>query len=168
MVVYKGTDRVGEGYCEFDPEFKMYPERVKSEQARVVGQESWEELFNHVVTLENDMLFNTAEKMKFRNVRNGKLVYGNYYLRKSDLELKKECLIKSSGCAVCGFDTKEKYGKDFEGLMEVHLVKEYDEKNLTAEDLVSVCPDCHRALHSKPDGGFYEIDGLRKIMARKQ
>lgn len=183
MVVYKGTTVVGKGYCEFDKDFNDHLDDVKKEQMRVILHKQWEELFEHVVPLENDILFNSAEKMKYRTIKDRKRDYGDFYLREQDLKLKNECLEKNGkACSICGFDPVKKYGKGFENLIEVHLLnppflnkqeatpnesKPCDQSEPTAADLVPVCPNCHRALHSKPDG-VYTPDELKEIIKKNK
>lgn len=196
MVVYKGTTRVGDGYCEFDKDFNDHLVDVRKEQKRVILHKQWEELFEHVVPIENDILFNSAEKMKYRTIKDGKRNYGDFYLREQDLKLKNECLEgKAKVCIVCGFDPVKKYGKGFENLIEVHLLnppfkykkkekttpndpkpcdqskptaddsQPCEQREPTANDFVLVCPDCHRALHSKPDG-LYTTDELKDLIEK--
>lgn len=71
-------------------------------------------------------------------------------------------------CAICGFDFARAYGPDFAGIVQVHhvvplhAVAEEHEVD-PVRDLIPVCPNCHVALHSKPDG-TYLPDELRRLM----
>ena len=73
-------------------------------------------------------------------------------------------------CAVCGFDSAKVYGPQFAGIIDVHHrvpLSEIREDHVVdpVRDLVPLCPNCHRAIHSKPGGGVYSIDELRAMMA---
>lgn len=71
-------------------------------------------------------------------------------------------------CAICGFDFSHTYGPTFAGIIQVHHIvplhvtgKEHEVDPM--HDLIPVCPNCHVALHSKPDG-TYLPDELRALM----
>ena len=82
----------------------------------------------------------------------------------------REACIRHYGtkCTVCGMEFGEKYGAQFEGIIEVHHIKPVSE---TAEeyyvdpvhDLRPLCPNCHRMIHAKV-GGVYSIEELREII----
>ncbi|WP_453993298.1 HNH endonuclease [Bacillus nitroreducens] len=84
-----------------------------------------------------------------------KQYYGNRYERKAKNRLK-AIEIHGTQCAVCDFKFEEVYGELGKDFIEIHHVKplstlggaiEIDAKN----DLVPVCPNCHRMLHRKRD-----------------
>lgn len=98
---------------------------------------------------------------------------GEEYLRHSiarerNPRNRKMCiLLHGAQCKVCGFDGTDKYGSGFE-LVEVHHIeplssfeggKVFD----PAEDLVPLCPNCHRAIHKRSPP--YTLDELRALMA---
>lgn len=73
-------------------------------------------------------------------------------------------------CAICGFDFAKVYGPQFAGIIQVHHIMPLHETGKAHEvdpvrDLIPVCPNCHVALHAKPDG-TYTPDELRAIMKR--
>lgn len=75
--------------------------------------------------------------------------------------------VQGSACKVCGFDFGAVYGEAFAGKIEVHHIKpisEIGEEYLVdpVRDLLPVCPNCHRMLHSKPDGVF-SIEELKML-----
>ncbi|MCI9129216.1 MAG: hypothetical protein HFJ65_02695 [Eggerthellaceae bacterium] len=75
-------------------------------------------------------------------------------------------------CVVCGMNFEEEYGSDFAGIIDVHHLaplsqKEGDHLVDPIEDIVPVCPNCHRMLHRKRDG-VYSPDELRAIIGREQ
>lgn len=65
------------------------------------------------------------------------------------------CLsVHGERCNACGFVPSEKYGEEFGRIIEVHHIeplseveraRPYDPKN----DLVPLCPNCHRAIHCR-------------------
>lgn len=69
-------------------------------------------------------------------------------------------------CEVCGFDFGKMYGKEFEGKIHIHHLKEIsligEEYEIDAEkDLIPICPNCHMVAHSrKPAITPEEIRGL--------
>ena len=72
-------------------------------------------------------------------------------------------------CMVCGMDFGEMYGPEFAGTIDVHHRVPLSEirKDYVVDpvrDLVPVCPNCHRALHSKPGGGVYTVEELRSLL----
>lgn len=75
--------------------------------------------------------------------------------------------VHGSACKVCGFDFGKAYGAAFTGKIEVHHIKPVSE--IGAEyvvdplrDLIPVCPNCHRMLHSKADG-VYTVEELKAM-----
>ena len=82
----------------------------------------------------------------------------------------REACIAAHGvvCSICGFDFGKAYGPRFSGIVQVHHIvplsvvdSEHDVDPVT--DLITVCPNCHVALHSK-HGGVYTPGELRDIM----
>ena len=72
-------------------------------------------------------------------------------------------------CAVCGFDSAKVYGPRFAGIIDVHHrvpLNEIREDHVVdpIADLVPLCPNCHRAIHSKPGGGAYSVEELRAML----
>ncbi|MCI5873549.1 MAG: HNH endonuclease [Clostridiales bacterium] len=57
-------------------------------------------------------------------------------------------------CEICGFDFGEVYGKEFEGKIHIHHIKEIsmisEEYVIDAtKDLIPICPNCHMVAHSR-------------------
>jgi 5-methylcytosine-specific restriction protein A len=80
---------------------------------------------------------------------------------------KKECL-KHYGrkCVLCGFEDENSKYKNID-IIEVHHLKpmsEIDQEYIVSpiEDLRPVCPNCHRALHSKVPA--YSIEELKIVL----
>lgn len=167
IVVYKQSGKVGKGYDEFEPNYKKNPKLVEDEQNRVFGQKNWNGLFDGVAVWANDIILNDNIHVPFKPVTEGELVDSHILVHKRDSRLRDEC-INSKGriCFVCNCDLEKIYGKDFGNLIEVHHKNPIasGKRETTLDDLVPVCPNCHRALHSKPNGG-YTLEELKELMA---
>ena len=96
-----------------------------------------------------------------------KQYYGNRYERKAKNRLK-AIEIHGTQCAVCDFKFEEVYGELGKDFIEIHHVKplstldgaiEIDAEN----DLVPVCPNCHRMLHRIRDK-VLSVDELKEII----
>lgn len=65
-------------------------------------------------------------------------------------------------CAICGFDSAKVNGVP--GIVEVHhlhpLADGEERQTGPTKDLIPVCPNCHRILHSK-DVGVYTPNKVR-------
>ena len=77
-------------------------------------------------------------------------------------------------CNCCGFDFEKKYGELGKNFIEVHHVvplssrKECIVPNI-ANDLVCLCPNCHRMIHRKKDNGaIYTVDELKEKRAEAE
>lgn len=168
IVVYKNSGKVGSGYAEFDPKYTK--QSVKQEQSDVFSQDSWEGLSQNVVTWTNDIVLNDVAKLLPRIVIEGEVVDRHVWVRKRDAKLRKESLDeKGAVCSICGFDPVKLYGKGFENIIEVHHINPINTgmRETTIDDLIPVCPNCHRALHSKP-GGVYAPDELKEIIKKNK
>lgn len=80
--------------------------------------------------------------------------------------------VHGATCAICGFDFGAVYGTSFSGTIDVHHRTPLNEirENYAVDpvrDLVPVCPNCHRILHSKPGGGVYTVDEVRAMLAQR-
>lgn len=74
-------------------------------------------------------------------------------------------------CAICGFDFGKAYGSELAGTIDVHHRRPLSEIREgyvvdPVRDLVPVCPNCHRVLHSKPGGGAFTVDEVRAMLKR--
>lgn len=75
-------------------------------------------------------------------------------------------LLHGAQCKVCGFDGTKKYGSGFD-LVEVHHIEplsSFEGGRIfnPAEDLVPLCPNCHRAVHKRSPP--YTLMELRALM----
>jgi predicted HNH restriction endonuclease len=83
---------------------------------------------------------------------------------------RKICIEKNgTRCVVCGFDSKEKYDTINKNIIEVHHIMPISDFNGEthhidpAKDLQPVCPNCHRAIHTKnPPYSIAELCALLK------
>lgn len=81
-------------------------------------------------------------------------------------EARKICLeLKGTQCAICGFDSSAIYGVP--GIIDVHHLDPLSDggkrETNPERDLIPLCPNCHRAVHSKP-GGVYSVDEIKGKM----
>ena len=166
LVVYKGTDIVGTGYSEFAADFENDSEIAKIDQEKVFAQKSWEKIYKNVSDWNNDILLNDVENTRISATEGELSEMTNVFVRKRDALLRNECLKqKGKVCSICGFDPVKKYGKGFENIIEVHHLDPIagGKRETTIDDLIPVCPNCHRALHSKPDG-LYKPNDLKDLI----
>lgn len=157
LAVYKGNGNVGTGYEEFEPAFKTNPEVAKKEQEKVWNNTEWDGLSSVVVEPDGiwSETFKEGTPMNVKRtvpLRNGKL-------RKLCLE-QKGCV-----CAVCGFDPKKVFGEGFERTIEVHHLYPVanGEREVTVDDLIPVCANCHKALHAKCGAEPYTPEELKEL-----
>lgn len=84
-----------------------------------------------------------------------------------NIKAKNKCIeIHGRKCFVCGFSDYEKFGTKI-GIIEVHHlipISEIKENYIInpIDDLIPLCPNCHRAIHSKIPA--YSIQELQKII----
>ena len=82
---------------------------------------------------------------------------------------RQRCLdARGTACTVCGMDFGKVYGPEFKGMIEVHHIVPLSHIHRghvvnPVKDLIPVCPNCHRALHSKKEGVFTAQE-LKKFM----
>lgn len=94
-----------------------------------------------------------------------KIIVNKYERNK---KARKECINHyGAKCYICGFDFESKYGTIGKGIIEVHhkkalyqIKKEY--KVNPIEDLVPLCPNCHRVIHSRKPS--YDVEELKSIL----
>lgn len=161
IVVYKDSNKVGKGYSEFEPDFERNPQIAKDEQKKVFAQGSWEKLSKNAATWANDIQLNDAT-----TAIEGEAIDSRIVVYKRDASLREKCLReKGRKCYICGFEPAKRYGAGFENIIEVHHINPVSAgvRETTLDDLIPVCPNCHRVLHSK-DGGVYAPEDIKKIV----
>lgn len=179
MVVTKSGGTPSGGFIE--PYRKLHPlatgmsedEICILEQERIRTYENWQGFLDHlgiehqVKKTSTTPLSADSAKHYFEYVqkKNGmmefELTYRNRTAREKCLEL------QGMRCAVCGFDSMEKYG--IPGIIHVHHkdpVADMDDKREVdpAVDLVPLCPNCHALVHSKKNSsGVYKKEDVYTI-----
>lgn len=159
IVVYKFSAKVGNGYKEFDPNYTQ--KSVDDEQKKVFSQTLWNGLSQTVATWANDIQLNDAT-----TAIEGEAIDNRVVVYKRDAGLRERCLReKGRKCYICGFEPTKKYGDGFENIIEVHHVNPVSAgvRETTLNDLIPVCPNCHRVLHSKVDG-VYDPEYIKQIV----
>ena len=77
---------------------------------------------------------------------------------------------KGYTCKCCGFDFEKKYGELGKNFIEVHHVVPLASRKECIvpdvdNDLVCLCPNCHRMIHRKKENGeIYKVEELQKII----
>lgn len=71
-------------------------------------------------------------------------------------------------CVVCGMNFEEVFGEEFSGIIDIHHLNPISQKSGDhlvdpIEDMVPLCPNCHRMIHRKKDG-VYSPDELRRLV----
>lgn len=103
----------------------------------------------------------------YSGVENRKLVL-RHILRERDshiatLRKQKDNFI----CKICGFDFSKVYGKLGKNFAEAHHRIPLNTNNLvrktTIDDLITVCPNCHRMLH-RMTGSSSDVQKLQKLL----
>ena len=85
--------------------------------------------------------------------REGKLKQMELSARERDPQVRAMALAcRGVVCEICGLNFAERYGDFASGCVEVHHLNQLSlagvqGTNTTIEDLLVVCPNCHRALH---------------------
>lgn len=138
--------QLGEWIVDNDKTIKAFPQY---EQQLLAPQELPDEIF--IEGSMKDILTNRYE----RNVKARSRCLAHY----------------GPVCQICGMDFSKTYGECFKGIVEVHHRKPLNEIKQDyivdpVKDLIPVCPNCHRALHSKPDG-VYTAEEIKMIMLKE-
>jgi len=77
-------------------------------------------------------------------------------------------------CVICGFNSRDTYGEDVEGLIHVHHIRPLSEIGESyvvdpISDLRPVCPNCHAVIHSRnPQYSLDEVATLLKTGGRRK
>jgi predicted HNH restriction endonuclease len=96
----------------------------------------------------------TKEQLKEFRLE-GEAVEKSLSVRERDPRIRKEILKKYGySCCICGFNFKDIYG-NYEECIEVHhlspLAKRAKGEKTDIDDLIVLCPNCHRAIHKSED-----------------
>ena len=88
--------------------------------------------------------------------------------QENDFEHKKQACIDYYGaiCDICGFDFGYTYGEAYESCIEVHNIhnekEEISETTDPIADLIPICCNCHRIIHSQVP--MLSIEKIRKMV----
>ena len=103
----------------------------------------------------------------------GKTKYRFSSYHERNLKLRAEAIkIHGLKCEVCGFDFEATYGPHGTGFIEVHHLKpvsslERSTKVDPRNDMIVVCPNCHRMLHRKKDNVLTPVE-LKRMLKTPQ
>lgn len=162
LAVYSDSGRVGRGYTEFEPNFEKDESLAEAEKERVWANDDWSSLSADI--RESDCVWSNG---KGREVERQEVTTK---VPVRDMALRNACL-KEKGrvCIICGFDGSKVYGKNFNNVIEVHHKNPVSNgvRVTTTEDLIPVCPNCHRALHSR-QGEPYTVEDLEAIVKKNK
>jgi 5-methylcytosine-specific restriction protein A len=121
-------------------------------------------------------ILNKHNSISFENEINsyyeGDLKQVTTTIRKRNIEARNECIkIKGAKCRVCKFDFEKAFGELGKGFIHVHHINPISDKKgeyeITPDDLVPVCPNCHAMLHRKKDITL-SIEELKEIIEQNK
>lgn len=174
MVVNQQTLRPAEGwYAQFD---LLYPELAKLDGVEkrskakdsVLACTDWSDLYAHYGIEEPAPKTSMTKETEFRLYVEGtrESTLKAREEAKRSFDARKRCLeLKGMACLICGFDSEKTYGVP--GIVEVHHLHPLADggERITdpSKDLIPVCPNCHRILHSK-DTGIYTPNEVREML----
>lgn len=168
---------MSEIFKQIDPDFKGFNQ---SNQKKGVGllPAIFQYVTNESGTIEpkhnESILPEEIDENEEKHLKEGqkKIIVVNAYERNS--EARARCLKyykKLNGghikCEICGFNFGKFYGKEFEGKIHIHHLKEIasigEEYEINAEkDLIPICPNCHMVVHSRKPA--ITIDEMRELL----
>lgn len=166
LVVYSRNGKCGSGFHKVYDEIGATMEwSVEEEKQRVydLPHEEWDRLFDGKsvrLPIVGDYVESEGDK-KPRQV--------NVYERSA--KLRRKCLEKNGcRCGICGANLGEIYGKEFADVIEVHHKTPVSggSRKSTADDLIPVCPNCHRILHAQGGGEVYTVDEVKDFIEKNK
>lgn len=113
---------------------------------------------------DNEQEFETT----VTGIEGKKITYFGVRYERSPKLRRQAIAIHGVACNACGFDFEKAYGEHAKGFVHVHHVKpisEYDEDQVVdpATDLITLCANCHAAVHRRPDQ-MLSVEQLKKIL----
>lgn len=89
-------------------------------------------------------------------------------LLEKEIENLEKKVIKAQGttCKICGINLNDIYGEEIaNSYIEVHHIKPLylGEQEVNIDDLVTVCPNCHKMLHRNNDVNITIDDLIRAV-----
>lgn len=110
----------------------------------------------HKDMLEADEILSSLEESRYVDEKwfiegSAKLVQHIKKERSRELVKHFKESLEDYSCSICGFSFEEMYGQIGSGFIEAHHVKPIstltEETKILLDDLIAVCPNCHRMLH---------------------
>lgn len=166
LVVYASDGKCGSGF------HKVYDEigatmgwSVEEEKQRVydLPHAEWDRLFDGKsvrLPIVGDYVESEGDKKPWQ---------GSVYTRSK--KLRDECLEKKGyRCGICGVNLGDIYGEEFAEVIEVHHKTPVSggSRKSTVDDLIPVCPNCHRILHSKGGGDVYMPEEVAEFIKKNK
>lgn len=114
--------------------------------------------------IDNEQEFETT----VTGVEGKKITYFGVRYERSPRLRRQAIAIHGVACNACGFDFEKAYGEHAKGFIHVHHVKpisEYEENQAVdpATDLITLCANCHAAVHKRPDK-LLSVEQLKSIL----
>jgi predicted HNH restriction endonuclease len=97
-----------------------------------------------------------------------KIIYFGVRYERSPRLRRQAIAIHGVACNACGFDFEKAYGEHAKGFVHVHHVKpisDYEGVQAVdpATDLITLCANCHAAVHKRPDK-LLSVEQLKSIL----
>ncbi len=163
LVVGKKTGLPGNGFCEFERNWKNMGklekrefcarEKEKVEKYRLTGKVG-KFLLIYGSNANASVEFSYQQESDYYTVMDGVSVkkHRDFEYRKRNQTIVLEKKIKSKCiCECCGFEFQKKYGILGEKYIECHHIKPLVDSNggekIGLEDLAALCSNCHRMIH---------------------
>lgn len=123
-------------------------------------------------TIAKDLYADELEDKGPQNEGGVKEYYGKRYER-SPLNRQEAIKLHGLTCNICGFNFEKVYGARGEQFIEVHHLKPistYKKRQLVdpQHDLITVCCNCHKMIHRKPDGVLSIEDMIAIVVAQSK
>lgn len=115
---------------------------------------------------------NLANEILQSSYIEGNMVIRQYEIPRRNTKLRQACIdAKGTLCQICTIDYETMYGSLWKDFVHIHhiefLSSQRGVRNVTVDDLIPVCPNCHAMLHRKTiDGRYLTPDELRETIAR--
>lgn len=144
-------------------------EGTKSDRLSKDKQIAWQVRSRRFLTPESAILL-ASELKKYRTLeqraqtkrkrvfdQEGRVMYRSLSIRERDRNVRRHALrIYGRECQICGVNFEKTYGQFARDCVEVHHLNPIGavsgkRRRTTSDDVIVVCPNCHRALHAFGD-----------------
>ena len=94
--------------------------------------------------------------------KEGAVMYKSLAVRERDQMVRKHALLEyGRECKICGIDFEKQYGPFARDCVEVHHLNPVGQRTgaghrTALEDVIVICPNCHRALHASRDPSAWQ------------